>query len=106
MRLTAEPRILSKRCAHRGTNSRFAKGGGPEGKGWPWGLDLNIGMLFQRLTTVVGVEEVLDVLLFPADVKTYERLPDAHGVDRLELAPMDLFASVKHRIVILDEEKG
>ena len=80
--------------------------GGPDGNGWPFGLDLNIGILFQLLSAVPGVEEVKDVLLFPADIGSYDREPEGHGVDRLELAPTDLFASVKHYVVILDEESA
>lgn len=76
--------------------------GGPAGDGWPFGLDLDTGMLFQLLRAVPGVARVLDVLLFPADIEEHSREPDAVPAGRLELAPTELFASVRHSVHMQD----
>lgn len=99
-----DPDVVGEAC--RSALYRFIDPvrGGPEGNGWPFGMDLNIGILFQLLSAVPGVEEVKDVLLFPSDIGDWDREPEGRGVDRLELAPTDLFASVRHYVLILDEE--
>ena len=73
--------------------------GGPDGNGWPFGLDLNAAAVTQLLADVDGVERVDDVVLFQVDVRNENRrYGDAHEV--LRLTNRALFLSARHQVVV------
>jgi predicted phage baseplate assembly protein len=78
--------------------------GGPDGHGWPFGRDLNIGEVFSLLTSAVGVAGVEEVVLFPADLakpRGTQRVIDRPQPNVVALADGTLFASCDHRVVIV-----
>jgi predicted phage baseplate assembly protein len=72
--------------------------GGPTWTGWPFGVDLNAGTVFQLLSGVDGVERVEEVLLFEADLRNLVRMGAAR--ERIRLADDSLFMSFEHRVVV------
>lgn len=72
--------------------------GGPDGRGWPFDLDLSIGDIFSVLRGVAGVARAETVHLFLADLQG-SREPEEVG-QRVRLAPDELFLSVAHRVVV------
>lgn len=78
--------------------------GGPNGQGWPFRRDLNVGEVFALLSGVVGVEGVEEVVLFSGDLS----LP--RGTRRTRDQPLGnvarvpdgaLLASCDHRVVVV-----
>ncbi len=71
--------------------------GGPDGTGWPFGRDLNLGEVFALLSSVEGVVAVEEVRLFLADLRRGER---REGRQRIQLPPDALFASFQHQVLV------
>ncbi|MBW4436946.1 MAG: putative baseplate assembly protein [Pleurocapsa minor GSE-CHR-MK-17-07R] len=73
--------------------------GGHDGKGWPFGRDLNIGDIMAALLAVPGVESVRAAALYPA---TYERGSFTRGeaLAVLPLPPQGIVASATHDVRI------
>jgi predicted phage baseplate assembly protein len=71
--------------------------GGPEGLGWPFGRDLNVGELFALLSGVEGVTGIEEVLIFLADLRTGRR-----GEPRQRVAFPDdaLPAAYQHQVLV------
>jgi predicted phage baseplate assembly protein len=72
-------------------------GGGLDGEGWPFGLDLNAAAVAQLLADVDGVEQVEDVVFFPYDVRN--RVRQGRGLEIVRLEGHALFLSAEHRVV-------
>ncbi len=71
--------------------------GGPDGGGWPFGRELNVGEVFALLAGVEGVLGVEEVRLFLADLRTGER---REGRQRARLSPDAIFASFQHQVLV------
>lgn len=71
--------------------------GGPDGAGWPFGRDLNLGEVFALLSAVPGVAEVEEVKLYLADLRRGER---HEGRQRIRLPADALFASFQHQVLV------
>lgn len=71
--------------------------GGHEGKGWPFGRDLNIGDIMAALLAVQGVESVRSVALFPT---SYDRGNFVRGepVSVVPLPVHGVIASARHEV--------
>src|SRR5215470_1024497 len=72
--------------------------GGPDGRGWPFDLDLSIGDIFSVLRGVPGVARAETVHMFLADLRG-QRPPEEVG-QRVRLTREELFLSVAHRVVV------
>ncbi|MEX0761908.1 MAG: putative baseplate assembly protein [Dehalococcoidia bacterium] len=71
--------------------------GGPDGKGWPFGLDLNVAQVFNLLAGVQGLRQVDEVLFFPVDLRTQRR--SGTGQQQLVTQEGTLFLSYKHLVI-------
>jgi predicted phage baseplate assembly protein len=71
--------------------------GGPEGTGWPFGRELNVGEVFALLAGIDGVLGVEEVRLFLADLATGER---REGRQRASISPDAIFASFQHQVLV------
>ncbi|HXJ65900.1 MAG TPA: putative baseplate assembly protein [Actinomycetota bacterium] len=71
--------------------------GGPEGNGWPFGRELNVGEVFALLAGVEGVLGVEEVRLFLADMRTGER---REGRQRASISPDAILASFQHQVLV------
>ncbi len=71
--------------------------GGPEGTGWPFGRELNVGEVFALLAGIDGVLGVEEVRLFLADLRTGER---REGRQRATLSPDAIFGSYQHQVLV------
>jgi predicted phage baseplate assembly protein len=73
--------------------------GGHDGKGWPFGRDLNIGDIMAALLAVPGVESVRAAALYPA---TYDRGNFTRGeaLAVLPLPPQGVIVSANHNVQI------
>jgi predicted phage baseplate assembly protein len=72
-------------------------GGGPDGRGWPFGRAVQPGDLYAVLQRVRGVESVEDVRLFTANPLTGERGKEAR---RIDVEPNSLVFSFDHQVRI------
>jgi predicted phage baseplate assembly protein len=72
--------------------------GGPDGRGWPFDLDLSIGDVFSVLRAVPGVLRAETVHIFLADLKGDVAPEEAR--QRVRLSSEALFMSVRHRVVV------
>jgi predicted phage baseplate assembly protein len=72
--------------------------GGPDGRGWPFDLDLSIGDIFSVLRGVAGVARAETVHMFLADLRGLQQ-PEEVG-QRVRLSKDELFMSVSHRVVV------
>ncbi len=73
--------------------------GGPDGTGWPFGVDLNAAAVTQLIADIDGVERVDDAVLFQVDVRNNNRrYGEAHDV--LRLTDRALFLSARHQVVV------
>ncbi|MEU0002523.1 putative baseplate assembly protein [Streptomyces microflavus] len=70
-------------------------GGGPQGRGWPFGRPVQVGEIFALLQRVDGVDLVDDVRLFAANPVTGERGQETR---RIDLATNSLVISYDHHI--------
>jgi hypothetical protein len=71
--------------------------GGPDGNGWPFGRDLNVGEVFALLSGIEGVASVEEVKLYLADLRTGER---REGHQRARLSEDAVFASYQHQVLV------
>ncbi len=71
--------------------------GGPEGTGWPFGRELNVGEVFALLAGIEGVLGVEEVRLFLADLRTGDR---REGRQRASISPDAIFASFQHQVLV------
>ncbi len=99
-RLVARPRLDTGevRATALATLARYLSplpGGGPEGRGWPFGRAVRIGEIHALLHRVRGVDAVEDVRLFSANPVTRERGAEA---DRIDLEPNSLVFSFDHHV--------
>jgi predicted phage baseplate assembly protein len=72
--------------------------GGPDGRGWPFDLDLSIGDIFSVLRAVPGVVRAETVHMFLADLRGEVQPEEAR--QRVRLSREALFMSVRHRVVV------
>jgi predicted phage baseplate assembly protein len=72
--------------------------GGPEGEGWPFDRELNVGEVFALLSGIEGVVGVEDVRIFLADLRTGQRSKD--WKQRVGLPEDALFASFQHQVQV------
>jgi hypothetical protein len=72
-------------------------GGGPDGRGWPFGRPVQAGELFAVLQRVRGVELVEDLRLFGANPVTGERGAES---GRIDLDPDSLVFSFDHQLLV------
>ncbi len=71
--------------------------GGPDGTGWPFGRELNVGEVFALLAGIDGVLGVEEVRLFLADLRTGER---REGRQRASSSPDAIFGSFQHQVLV------
>ena len=71
--------------------------GGPEGRGWPFGREINVGEVFALLAALEGVVGVEEVRLYVADLRTGKR---REGGQCVRLLPHALFASYQHQVQV------
>ncbi len=79
--------------------------GGPDGSGWPFLRDLNIGEVFGLLASVVGVQGVEDVVLFSADLAKppgTRRVLETPLGNVVRLVEGTLLASCEHRVLVVE----
>jgi hypothetical protein len=77
--------------------------GGPDGTGWPWDTDLNVGPIAQLLLDGVdAIERVDEVLLFECDLRTGRRHGPAREVVHLD--DRSLFLSAPQPLPVLEED--
>ena len=70
--------------------------GGPEGNGWPFAREVNVGEVYALVAGVYGIGSVESVELFPSDLVTNGMGRQARQSLRL---PVDtLFASFRHQV--------
>jgi predicted phage baseplate assembly protein len=104
-RLRAAPRVDHARLeedALRALYRYFAPiGGGPGGRGWPFGRPVHGGEAFWVLQQLPGVAFVEGAKLFPTNPITRQR---GEEVERLELEPEALVYSFEHRVEVVGEE--
>src|SRR2546423_2580172 len=72
--------------------------GGPDGRGWPFDLDLSIGDVLSGLRAVSGVQGPQTVHIFLADLRG--DLAPEEARQRVRLSSEALFMSVRHRVVV------
>ncbi len=71
--------------------------GGPDGRGWPFGLDLNVSQIFTLLSNIDGLERVEEALLFGVNLTTGTREP--LGRQQMATVPGSLFMSYRHMVI-------
>jgi predicted phage baseplate assembly protein len=71
--------------------------GGPQGTGWPFDRDLNVGEIFALLSGLPGVVGVQEVELYLADLRSREQRPAGQ---RIRLPAASLFASFRHQVQV------
>ncbi|WP_416900967.1 putative baseplate assembly protein [Micromonospora echinospora] len=99
-RVVARPRVRVDRIREEGLAALYGflsplTGGGPDGRGWPFGRPVQAGELFAVLQRVRGVELVEDLRLFGANPVTGERGAEA---GRIDLEPDSLVFSFEHQL--------
>ncbi|MEV0608050.1 putative baseplate assembly protein [Polymorphospora rubra] len=99
-RVVARPRVRVDRVRDDGLAALYGylsplAGGGPDGRGWPFGRPVQAGELFAVLQRVRGVELVEDLRLFSANPVTGERGSEA---GRIEVEPDSLVFSFDHQL--------
>jgi predicted phage baseplate assembly protein len=72
--------------------------GGPDGKGWPFDLDLSIGDIFAVLRSVPGIVRADAVSIFLVDLDG--DLEPTEASQRVRLSREALFMSMNHRVVV------
>jgi len=58
--------------------------GGPDGTGWPFGVDLTSGSISNILGAIDGIEQVEEVVLFESDLRNGNRLGNGSEIIRFE----------------------
>ncbi|MFG1648164.1 putative baseplate assembly protein [Amycolatopsis sp. NPDC049252] len=107
-RLVARPRLdtVDVRADALAALARYLNplpGGGPDGRGWPFGRAVRLGEIHALLHQVRGVDVVEDVRLFSANPVTRERGAEA---DRIELEPNSLVFSFDHQVRVEAHQSG
>lgn len=101
-RVTAQPGVRPEIVRDRVLTSLYEYinplTGGPEGGGWPFGRDINVGEVFALVRGVEGVSEVEQVELFRSDLLTSEL--GSQTRQSLRLPPDTLFASFGHEVLV------
>jgi predicted phage baseplate assembly protein len=93
----ADPALLRDRLLTKVYRYIEPIAGGPEGGGWPFGRDLNIGEVFGLLANVEGVASVEEVTLYLADLATGDR---REVQQRARLRDDSVFVSYKHQVLV------
>ncbi len=93
----ADPALLRDRLLTKVYRYIEPIAGGPEGGGWPFGRDLNIGEVFGLLANVEGVAAVEEVTLYLADLATGDR---REVQQRARLRDDSVFVSFKHQVLV------
>ena len=78
-------------------------GGGPDGRGWPFGRAVRVGEIHALLQQVRGVDVVEDVRLFSANPVTRERGAETN---RIELEANSLVFSFDHHVRVESHQPG
>jgi predicted phage baseplate assembly protein len=78
-------------------------GGGPDGRGWPFGRPVRVGEIHALLQQVRGVDVVEDVRLFSANPVTRERGAETN---RIELEANSLVFSFDHHVRVETHQPG
>ncbi|HEY2706307.1 MAG TPA: putative baseplate assembly protein [Candidatus Dormibacteraeota bacterium] len=100
-RLRARPRANLGRLEMAALDAVYAYlnpiGGGPEGRGWPFGRPVQMGEIFAVLQAVPGVDMIGDVRLFGADPITGHRGP---ATQVLDVEPHATVFSFEHQVLV------
>jgi predicted phage baseplate assembly protein len=72
--------------------------GGADGNGWAFDTDLNASPVSEILEAVEGVERVEELLLFPYDLRTGQRV--GAGREMVHLDAQSLFLSARHQVIV------
>jgi len=75
-------------------------GGGPDGRGWPFGQSLNDGDIHALLRSVAGIATVQRVFFFLTDMRT-QKVEDRE-LQRVALPPDALLMSYRHQVVVAE----
>ena len=98
-RLVARPGATAARVRTRALDALYRHldplTGGPDGRGWPFGRDVQTGEVHAILQAVAGVDLVEELRLFPADPLTGRRGDPA---DRIDVDRHALVFSFEHQI--------
>ncbi|MFF4934828.1 putative baseplate assembly protein [Streptomyces griseofuscus] len=89
----AQVRLAVEEALHRYLDP--LPGGGPDGRGWPFGRSVLVGEVFALVQRVPGVDVVSDVRLFAANPVTGER---GQETTRIDLAANSLVISYDHQV--------
>ena len=92
------PAAVKQRCLDAIATYLSPTQGGPNGDGWPFGLDLTSGAVANVLGEVPGVEQVEEVILFEADLRNERRV--GPGADTVRLEQNGLPLSYKPQVVV------
>ena len=92
------PAAVKQRCLDAIATYLSPTQGGPNGDGWPFGLDLTSGAVANVLGEVAGVEQVEEVILFEADLRNERRV--GLGADTIRLEQHGLPLSYKPQVVV------
>ena len=92
------PAAVKQRCLDAIATYLSPTQGGPNGDGWPFGLDLTSGAVANVLGEVAGVEQVEEVILFEADLRNERRV--GPGADTIRLEQHGLPLSYKPQVVV------
>jgi hypothetical protein len=92
------PAAVRQRCLDAIATYLSPHLGGPQGDGWPFGLDVTSGAIANLLGEVPGVEQVEEVVLFEADLRNGQRV--GGGVDTVRLPELGLPLSYRPQVVV------
>jgi predicted phage baseplate assembly protein len=100
-RLVARPRASIARVEAAALDALYAYlnpiGGGPEGRGWPFGRPVQAGEIFAVLQALPGVDMVADVRLFGTNPLTGEH---GESTQRLPVEPDATLFSCDHQVLV------
>ena len=91
------PAAVRQRCIDSIATYLSPHVGGPQGDGWPFGLDVTSGAIANLLGEIPGVEQVEEVVLFEADLRNGQRV--GGGVDTVRLPDLALPLSFRPPVV-------
>ncbi|MEY3034814.1 MAG: hypothetical protein RLZ86_1436, partial [Actinomycetota bacterium] len=92
------PAAVRQRCLDAIATYLSPHLGGPQGDGWPFGLDVTSGAIANLLGEVPGVEQVEEIVLFESDLRNGQRI--GGGVDTVRLADLSLPLSFRPQVVV------
>ena len=72
--------------------------GGPDGTGWPFGVDLTSGSISNILGAIDGIEQVEEVVLFESDLRNGNRL--GNGSETIRFEQFGLPLSFRPKVVL------